>query len=155
MKRLLTLLFAVLWLTFAANARELCVIVNKNNPVNGLSLNDLRRMYLSMKLKWSDGKKIVATIYPSGTPERTLFITSVIGMKPEEFLVYYDNEKMKGTKVAKPIVLNSDFAIQCFVQKNPDAIGFVNFASLDSTAVKALSIDGFAPGEKKYPLRKK
>jgi ABC-type phosphate transport system substrate-binding protein len=145
----------VLVLSVTTNAQQVCIIVNKNNPVSSLSLNDLRRIYLSMRSNWNYGKKIITTIPPIGTQERNLFIVCVIGFKPEDFITYFDKEKMKGNIVTKPISLNSDLAIQRFIQKNPDAIGIINTSSYDSTSVKVLKINGFLPNEEKYPIRKR
>jgi hypothetical protein len=154
-QQILLLILTILVLSIVTNAQEVSIIVNKNNPVSSLSLNDLRRVYLSMRLNWNYGKKIITTIPPIGTWERNLFIVCAIGFKPEDFIAYFDKEKMKGNIVSKPISLNSDLAIQRFIQKNPDAIGIINTSSLDSALVKVLKINGFLPGEEKYPIRKR
>lgn len=148
------LILMIVCLGVTANAQELCIIVNKENTTANMSMNNLRRIYLSMKMKWSNNKKIITTIFPIGAQERDFFITAVLGFKPDDFLVYYDNEKMKGNIVAKPIVLNNDLAIQRFIEKNPNAIGFVNTNSVDTSMVKVIKIDGFSPGDEKYPIRK-
>jgi hypothetical protein len=111
-------------------------------------------MYLSTKSKWSTGEKIITTIYPAGTLERETFITLVIGFKAEDFLLYYDDQKMRGNMVTKPVSLNNALAVHRFIQKNPGAIGFVNCNDVDTTMVKVLMVQNCSPGEEKYPIRK-
>jgi ABC-type phosphate transport system substrate-binding protein len=138
-----------------SKTQELYIIINKDNPVNNVSSSDLRRFYLSTKTKWNNGKKIITTMFPAGSQENTFFIKQIIGITADEFLVYHDNEKMKGNMPSKPVCLNSELAIVRFVQKNPDAIGFVSDSCRDTNAVKVIKLDGYLPSDSKYPLREK
>lgn len=154
MTRSIVLLCLIFGLNIS-NTQELYIIINKDNPVYNLSSSDLRRFYLSTKTKWNNGRKIITTMFPAGSVENNLFIRQIIGITADEFLIYHDNEKMKGNMPSRPVSLNSELSVVRFVQKNPDAIGFVSTSCRDTNAVKVIKVDGYLPGDTKYPLREK
>jgi ABC-type phosphate transport system substrate-binding protein len=49
------------------------VIVNAANPVDNLSLGELKKLFLSDRSRWDTGKAVAPVMPAPGTPERTSF----------------------------------------------------------------------------------
>src|SRR5438045_3728399 len=64
----------------AASHASLAIIVNTQNPVDGLSLDDLRRMLLGEVTRWPDGRKITIAMRDAGQPERDAVLRLVCRM---------------------------------------------------------------------------
>ena len=111
----------------------IAVIVNPNNPVSGLSAEQIRNIYTGAITDWSQlgaGKsgKIAVVSREPGSGTRGAF---------EEILKFQD-KLVKGA-----IEFDGTGAIKAEISRNPDAIGYISLGSLDNT-VKALSVDGAA-----------
>ena len=111
----------------------LAIIVNPKNPIEGLSLEQIRDVYTAKISDWSElgGPKakihIIAREEGSGT--RDAFESRVMG---EEFIN------------PRAIVQDSNGAVKQLVASDKYSIGFISSGLADET-VKALLLDGAAP----------
>jgi hypothetical protein len=84
MRRTLAVLIATALLGLGAASRaaadDVAVIVNKANPVAGLTMAQLRKIVLGQETKWADGKKITVLMTTPGQPERNSTLRIVAGM---------------------------------------------------------------------------
>jgi len=108
----------------------LAVIVHPSNPIDGLTMAQLRRIYSQGTVGWDEfgGNKhkvhVIAREEGSGT--RSVFTDIAMG----------------GEAITpKAIVQNSNGAIKQLVSGDPNAIGFISLGLVDES-VKALSLDG-------------
>jgi hypothetical protein len=56
------------------------VIVNGANPVENLSLGELKKLFLGDKSRWDTGKAVAAIMVGPGAPERAAFLKIVCGI---------------------------------------------------------------------------
>src|SRR6185436_4812790 len=66
----------------AASAAEIhvAVIVNLSNPVNDLSLRELRSIVMLQRTQWPNGRKITVALHEPGYPEREAVLRRVYRM---------------------------------------------------------------------------
>ena len=111
-------------------------IVSNNNTVSGLTKTQLAGIFAGNITNWNQvggpNAKINVIVREEGSGTRDAFQSLVLG------------KTANGTKVdfvKSAIVQSSTEAVQQAVSQDPNAIGFISFASL-SNQTKALSIDG-------------
>jgi ABC-type phosphate transport system substrate-binding protein len=140
----------------SARAEEaLVVIVNSSNPVETLSLADLKKLFLSDKGRWDTGKSVATVMLGPGAPERVAFLKVVCHMSDGDFAKYFVQAAFTGKDVSPPKEVGSASAVKGAVGSSPGAIGFVKASELgagDST-VKAVKVDGAAASDAGYKLK--
>ncbi len=135
-----------------AIAEELAIIVNRSNPVDNLSLSELRRIYMIETPSWGNGRKITVMLREKG-PARSIALALICGMSEEQYDRHILFQTFRGTINQGPRDILSDSAMIRFVFNAPGAIGYVPAEAADSST-KVLHIDGMLPGNAKYPLRR-
>jgi ABC-type phosphate transport system substrate-binding protein len=146
-----------------AAADDVAVIVNKSNPVVGLTMAQLRKIVLGQETKWTSGKKIAVLMTTPGQPERDGTLKIVCGMSETDFSLHF----MRGTMwasshVAKssaprldpPRTVGSGVQVRQAVAGSTDSVGFIKASELDDS-VKVITIDGTRPGNPDYKLKLK
>lgn len=134
------------------NAQErtrLVVVVASTSSINGLSLAELRRMYLGDPVD-SGGRRLVPLNRAASTKERLAFDRLVLDMSEEEMARYWVDRKIRGQSGAPKAIDPADVH-QRVVSKLAGAIGYVRLGELRND-VKAVRIDGLAPTDRGYPL---
>jgi phosphate transport system substrate-binding protein len=110
----------------------LAVIVHPQNPLQNLSLEQVRAIYAATAGNWSDLGGANAAIHifarEEGSGTRTAF---------EELVM--DTAQI----TPKAMVQDSNGAVRQLVSSDPNAIGFISLGLVDET-VKALHLDGIA-----------
>ncbi len=152
--------FAVcLWMvatpTAWAGDEALVVIVNSSNPVDTVSLGDLKKLFLSDKSRWDTGKSVATVMLAPGAPERVAFLKIVCHMSDAEFAKYFVQAAFTGKDVSPPKEVGSAAAVKSSVGSSPGAIGFVKAseASAGDSTVKAVKVDGAAASDPGYKLK--
>jgi ABC-type phosphate transport system substrate-binding protein len=77
-------------------------IVNTTNPVDNLSLADLKKIFLSDRSRWDTGKAVAPVISVAGAPERTAFLKTVCHMSDADFSKYFVQAAFTGKDVTPP-----------------------------------------------------
>jgi phosphate transport system substrate-binding protein len=110
----------------------IAVIVNSNNPVSGLSLEQIRDIYTGAFTDWSQvgGKpgKIAVVSREPGSGTRGAF----------EEIVKFQDKLVMGA-----IEFDGTGAVKAEISRNADAIGYISLGSVDKS-VKPLSVGGVA-----------
>jgi ABC-type phosphate transport system substrate-binding protein len=153
-------LFAI-WMVAASPAEAagdpIVVIVNKSNPVDNLSMEELKKLFLSDRSRWDTGKAVAPVILPPGTPERTSFLKMVCGMSDAEMNKYFMQAAFTGKSATPPKQVSSSAALKAFVAESPGAIGFVKGMDFHGDGsdggVKAVKVDGTSAGDSGYKLK--
>ena len=111
----------------------LAIIVNPNNPIQNLSLDQVRDIYSEVVTDWSQvgglNSKIHVITREEGSGTRSAFSELVMGKTAEI--------------TPKAIVQDSNGAVRQLVADDPNAIGFISLG-LVNEKVKALELEGVA-----------
>lgn len=126
--------------TDVSSAEEVAVIVNKDNPINELSVEEIRNFYENNKLKWSDGMPVVLFDLPAEHLARKMFSLSVLGKEADEVAKEWANRSITNTAKNPPQILSSDVLIQHRVGKDVLAIGYLPVYRVMSSRVKVVAI---------------
>jgi hypothetical protein len=136
---------------FSPRADHLAVIVNLANPVENLSLKELRNIVMVERTHWPDGRKITVALREPGPPERQAVLSLVYGMNEAGFTRYFLRATFTGQIPNGPRMLSTSELVRRFLVNVPGAIGFVRQVDAD-TSVKTVRIDGRMPGAPDYAL---
>ena len=128
------------------------IVVNPHVPVDDISLEDLRKIFLGERQFWSTNMPIVPLVRPEGTPERQVMLRVLYRMSETEYKKYWITKVFRAEATNEPAVaLTNSFANDA-VAAIPGAITCENLKEVPRGA-KVLRIDGRKPGEAGYPLR--
>jgi len=140
-----------------ADGGPIVVIVNQANPVQNLSLAELRKIFLSDRNHWETGKSIAPVIVMPGAPERSAFLKTVCGMSNAEFSKYFVQAAFTGKDVTPPREVSNGRDVKSIVAGSPGAIGFIRGLDFhgDSSdgGVKAVKVEGLLASDPGYKLR--
>jgi ABC-type phosphate transport system substrate-binding protein len=129
----------------------LAVIVNKSNPVESMTLEELRKYCVQERKHWPDDKRVTVVLRDPGQAEREAVLQLIYRMGESDFTRYFLQAEFTGEVQAAPKHLSSAIGVRRFIFNVPGAIGFVRASDVDAT-VKVLRVDGFALGDPHYPL---
>ena len=126
---------------------EIVVIVNKANPVQALSRDELRPIFQTRKATWPDGTRIQPLDLQDDNPVRHGFGAAVLGLDPDRVARYWIDRKIRGGE-RPPAKLSTPALIVRMVASSKGAIGYVNVVDANATVkIVARVHDGqvFAP----------
>ncbi|MEO8561497.1 MAG: substrate-binding domain-containing protein [bacterium] len=153
--RLLLLAFSVVLVTAPHGARAvtepLAIVVNKSNPMDEISLADLRKIYRGQRARWSNGRRVTLVMRDPGTPERDAILRSLYGIDEEAYRRGFLQAIFTGEANDAPKMLATPNGVLRFVFNVPGAIGYVRVSEVDES-VKMLRVDGQLPGDAGYGL---
>lgn len=132
----------------APSENTLAVIVNKSNPVNDLSMAELRKILLGERTYWRGSRRIILLLPTVGSTERETALR-LVSMDESNYKQHWLDKASEGN--AAPASSASGFAVN-LVADTEDAIAVVPLADVKGS-VKLLRIDGVQPGEAGYPIR--
>lgn len=137
----------------AANrgAPGLAIIIHRSNPVENLTLADLRKILLLERQSWPHGRKITIVMRDSGQPERDSLLKEVCGMSDGDYLRHVLQATFRGTTISAPRVISTSEGMRRFIFNAPGAVGYLRADEVDDT-VKVVRIDGRLPGDSDYAL---
>lgn len=135
-----------------AQAGDVAVIVNPRNPVNNLTLDDLRKILSGGKRSWSAGVPVKLIVRAPGCRER-LVVLRLLGMSEIDYRQYWTAQVIRGDADSEPVALPSFGMVKEAVTAFPGAISLVDAVNVRTGMyVKVIKIDGHSPGEAGYPL---
>jgi ABC-type phosphate transport system substrate-binding protein len=130
----------------------LAIIVNHRNPVAGLSMSEVRRIFLLDTQFWSTGRRITLVLREEGQPQRAQALRLICDMSEVEYRRHLLRQLFRGRPgSAVPRTIRTTEGMLAFVFNAPGAIGHVEATRVDST-VKVLRVDGRLPSDSGYPL---
>ncbi len=130
----------------------LAFVVNRSNPLDNVSLAELRKIFLAERNHWPDGHRITIVMQDPGQPERKAVLKQIYRMNENDFSRYFLHKAFTGEVPSSPKTLASSTGVRKFVFNVPGAIGYVRASEVDAT-VKAIRVDGRLPGEKGYGMQ--
>jgi ABC-type phosphate transport system substrate-binding protein len=136
----------------ALSDQNLAIIVNLSNPVNDLSMKELRQIFLGERSHWPNGHRITLVVMEPGTAERRAVLRQIYHMSEADFSRHFLHGLFTGEVFVSPKTLASPVGARKFVFNVPGAIGYVRASDVDAS-VKVVSIDGHLPDDKEYRLQ--
>jgi hypothetical protein len=128
---------------------RLAIVVSKDSPVSDISFYELKRLYLG-ELVNASGKRLLPLNLTPVSPERTAFDKAVLGMSPEAIARYWVDRKIRGDSGPPKSIEPLDL-LQRVVARLDGAVGYVPVNAI-RPELKAIRIDGKAPGDSGYPI---
>jgi hypothetical protein len=128
------------------------VIVNPRVPVDDLTLEDLRKIFLGERQFWSSNMPVVPLIRPQGTPEREMMLRVLYRMSETEYKKYWITKVFRAEATNEPAVAFTNSFANEAVAAIPGSITCESLKDVPHGA-KVLRIDGHKPGDPGYPLR--
>jgi ABC-type phosphate transport system substrate-binding protein len=129
----------------------LVIVVNRSNPVNELSFDELRRIFLGTRSHWPNGRRITLVMREPGEPERKTVLRDVCGMNEDQFKNHFVHGLFTGEILVSPKILASPVGVRKFIFNVPGAIGYLRVSDVDDS-VKVVRIDELLPDDKGYKL---
>lgn len=130
----------------------LAIVVNRSNPLDGVSSAELRRIFLGSRTYWTNGRRITILMREPGDQERDFVLREVCGMNEQQFKTHFLHGLYTGEILVSPKILDTSAGVKKFIFNVPGAIGYVRLEEVDDT-VKVLRVDERLPSEKGYRLQ--
>lgn len=145
---------AAVWIpqTQAAKDESLAIIVNQSNPVENVSTEELRKIFLGERSHWPNGRRITLVMMEPGQPERKTILRDICHMSENEFSRHFLHGLFTGEVFVSPKTLATPVGVRKFVFNVPGAIGYVRASDVDGS-VKIVRLDERLPEDKEYRLR--
>jgi len=134
------------------STQSLAIIINRANPVDNLSLVELRRLFLGERNHWPNGHRVAVAMLDYGQPERQTVLRLIFRMDEKTYQDHLLRGMFRGDVFVAPKTLASPTIVRKFIFNAPGAIGYVRASDVDGT-VKVVRIDGLLPQDKDYPLQ--
>lgn len=135
----------------AEEGTPIAVIVHKSNPVESLSLNQVRDLLHGRVGTWPNGRRVVLVLSDDHAMKGTV-LKWCCGQTPAQYDAQMLRAVFTGDVPAAPKRLDTSEAVAKFVFNVAGGIGFV--LPPDATdAVRVVRIGGLAPSDPGYPLR--
>jgi ABC-type phosphate transport system substrate-binding protein len=147
-------LLSILCAQGAHGDEALAVIVNKSNPVENMTLDELRKYCVQERKRWDDNTRVTVVLRDPGQAEREAVLQLIYKMGESDFKRYFLQAEFTGEVQTAPKHLFTGLGVRRFVFNVPGAIGFVRASEVD-TATKVLRVNGHSPSDPDYPLRLK
>ena len=130
----------------------LAIVVPQNSPVEGLSMTELRNVFLANQQFWPDRSRITLLVRAPQSDERDYVLDTIYQMDEAQFRQYWIAKMFRAEVPRGPkIVFSTDMTLDLVVAI-PGSISFMR-ADQVTDAVKVIRVDGKLPGEEGYPLK--
>src|SRR6266446_9768297 len=88
-----------------ASEQNLAVIVNLSNPVQNLSMPELRKIFLGERSHWPNGRRITVVMMNPSQPERKVILREIYGMNYNDLNNHFIQEGFTGVVFGSPKTL--------------------------------------------------
>jgi ABC-type phosphate transport system substrate-binding protein len=138
-------------LSACAQKGDVAVVVNAANHTDGVTLSELRKIFVGERHSWEVGMRIKLIVRRPGAHERTVLL-KLMAMSESEYGEYWIGQVFRGEVDAEPLSLPSLALEEKALSVFPGGIGFVDAQNV-KPEMKVLRVNGHLPGEPGYPLR--
>jgi hypothetical protein len=116
-----------------SRAQEIVVIVNAANPVESLSVDEVRQYCLKRRSTWSNGESVRPIDRTGDPPERLAFLSEALRLSSADVERHWIQEQYASAEIT-PTRVPDDVMVIRLVETFPGAIGFVTRETLDESA---------------------
>ncbi len=132
-------------------SHKMGVIVHPAVQEDGVSMDQLREIWLGKKQFWTGGQRISLLLPPTGSPELKLLLSTICKMEEAQYRRYWMLELFRARVPTLPQSATSHEMGLDLTRRIPGAISFAHVNPSDKS-YKILRIDGILPQENGYPL---
>lgn len=144
------LLYIILFICFTdVSTAQIAIVVNKNNPIDDISIAELKRIYLAKKTVFSLGNNIVLAEYAD---LKEKFYDILLDWSLIKYRKHWMKLIFSGESYGAPKEFDRPDDLKEFISKNANAIAFIALSDADDN-VKILTVDGKNPWSKDYPFK--
>jgi ABC-type phosphate transport system substrate-binding protein len=126
--RVIRVIPILLWMTVVALnpalAEEPALVVNKNNPVSGLHLKEVRKIFLGKKSFWDNGESIDVFLQEKNEVHE-IFVSKTLRKSPRQFTMYWKHILFSGAGIPPRKVVNNHEMLET-IGSNTNAIGYIS-----------------------------
>jgi hypothetical protein len=130
---------------------SLAIIVNRTNPIDNLSFDDLRQYFLGERTHWPNGRRVTIVMRDPSRPERDAVLRLIYEMREQDFHAHFLRAKFTGETLEEPRLLDTTSRVINFVFLQAGALAYTRAAEA-GPSVKVLRVDGLMPGDANYKL---
>lgn len=131
---------------------DFVVIVNADTPVNDLTLEDLRKIFLGDHQYWTAKIPVMLLIGAPATRGRDVALKLIYQMDDVQFKRYWIAKIFRAESATAPKIFYSNEMANELTAAIPGAIAVIDARDV-GPGVKVLHIDGQLPGQPDYPLK--
>lgn len=135
-------------------ASDVAVVVNKANPTDNISFQELVKIFKQERQYWKGGKKIYLILQEEGSSEKEIALKKIYKMNAIDLKKFWLAKIFREEISSFPQTLASNKAVKQFVSQVPNAIGLIDAEFVDEN-IKVLRINGKLSGDKGYVLSNK
>jgi hypothetical protein len=131
---------------------DIAIVVAKDSPLNGITSEELGQIFREEKKDGPDGIKFMIFTRERTSIECQVVLEKIYHMSETAYDRFFIQALFRGGIAAAPRVIPTATAMKHIAASTPGALTYIFASQVDDT-VKALKIDGFAPGDPQYPLK--
>ena len=131
--------FPMLALVATLASAEVVTVVSAQNPTTALSRSEVSNIFLGKTSRFPDGTPAVPIDQPEGSALRAEFYRSVSNQQPAQIKAYWSKMIFTG-RGQPPAVADNDEQMKKILASRPDAIGYIDRASVDQR-IKVLAVE--------------
>lgn len=136
---LMTISAAFLLVSFSLKA-EIVVIVNPNNNINQLEKNEVTDLFMGRFIDFANGEAALPIDYPGPSEIRQKFYRTLTGKTVSQINAYWARLIFTG-RASPPRVLEDAPSILKLVEKNPNAIAYIDSQYLNDSVKVVLRVE--------------
>ncbi len=130
----------------------IAIVVHKDLPIENLSLEELRSIFLADRQFWENRTRITLLVRAPQSDERTFVLERIYQMSEARFRQYWIAKMFRAEVPRGPkIVLSTGMTLDLVVAI-PGSISFTR-ADTVTDDVKVIRVDGLLPSDEGYPLK--
>ena len=136
----------------ASQTGDIAVVVNSSNPVNDLSLSELRNMLMGDRRFWKGNVRVKLILREPGTRDRDAVLVLLLRMDNKAFAAQWRAKVFRGEASEEPLSVASASQVEQYLLENPGAITFMT-GKITAPKFKVLRLEGKLPGDAGYTLK--
>jgi len=131
-----SLALIVMGCTILAAARDVALVSNKSNHVEGVSVAELIKICKGQSPRWPDGKPVTFITRDPASADMKLVLEKIYSLNKEEVTALIANANHNRVNHPAILVVDSDEALVKKVESTPGAVGLVDvYAITDGVTV--------------------
>lgn len=107
---------------------EIVFVVHKGNPINKLTGQEIKSIFLGKKRTWENSESITLVVQENNKTHET-FTRNALVKSPLQFSIYWKKKLFTG-KGLLPHAVKNDQKMINFITSNPNSIGYIKKTSL-------------------------
>lgn len=133
----------------SVSSAQIAIIVNKNNPINELSISELRAIFFGKSIYFSNNVPVLLCDF---APDRSAFCDKTFGFTEKRMSQHWFQLIFSGSAATPPKNFKYENNLLDFVAEHEKAIGYIDISRVKLNKVKVIKIEGKGPEEEGYVL---